>query len=216
MCVWICICKSRNVLEQWQSQGCAVIQHCVCVYVRGCMHLCVCVCVILREDALKPIQALLSSLWRQEGWRLPKMTYSGPQRHYLTTQTALTHKHIHTHSLDFDTSRLNPEWTTLRSLRLLLCLGKDNKLASFSLTFNVRPYIMQISIKETQIELHRQIILTSNVKHKDVHLMFRTNHQLFPLWYVSAVYTWYSTAFSLHQSTIHYTMIIPSMIICDK
>lgn len=67
----------------------------VYVYVVACI---VCVCVILREDALKPIQALLSSLWRQEGWRLPKMTYSGPQRHYLTTRTALTHKHIHTQS----------------------------------------------------------------------------------------------------------------------
>lgn len=67
---------------------------------------------------------------------------------------------------------------------------------------------MQISRKETQTELQRQIILTSNVKHKDVCLMLRTNHELFSLrqyglycalYMMEHVGSSVSTAFSLHQ-----------------
>lgn len=100
------LCPLCTCLNMYENQGeylrtmprLASYSSTVCVWV--------CFCVWLR-GTLKPNEALSSFRWRQEGWRLLEWTYSGPQKHNLTTPTALTYIRAHIHSLDFGTWRSN-------------------------------------------------------------------------------------------------------------
>lgn len=117
--VWICMKIQENI--SGQCQGCPLTQHCVCVGVFLCAWL---------RGTLKPTEALSRFHWRQEGWRLLEWTYRGPQKRYLATPTTLTYIHAHIHSLDFGASRSNTQGAALWFACLLLCMSRDNKLAS--------------------------------------------------------------------------------------
>lgn len=108
--------------------------------------LCVCVYVSLKGNTLKPIQALLSSLRRQEGWRLPKMTYSKPQRHYLNTQATITNTRV----------------STLIHKDLLLCAAAKTHRRHL-LAFHMRPCNMQtrrVEVRKINHPHHK----TKNIK----------------------------------------------------